>query len=215
MKKKTVRATTAKDKPVKRKGRGPSKELEQKIDWILRVAAELFAERGFEVTSLKDIAERADISKAAIYHYFPTKQDIYASIFLFTQKSLCSFVEDNIDAAASPEQRLMQFMNLHATFFHENHSFFMTSLIGWGGRHADHSDAVIWRDRHEANLRAIIREGVKSGAFGHVDPATVSRAVFSLLNWMVRWYDPEGQRSASAIAKDYAALLLHGILAKK
>jgi TetR/AcrR family transcriptional regulator, cholesterol catabolism regulator len=70
------------------------------------------------------------------------------------------------------------------------------------------------RRQFENTLREIIREGVASGEFNDVDPASTGRLVLSGINWMHRWYDPEKVLSAEEIVDQYADILLGGIAKK-
>ena len=67
------------------------------------------------------------------------------------------------------------------------------------------------RDAHEQALRQVIAEGIAQGAFRPVDIDTTSRAVLSMLNWMVRWFKPGKGRRAASFAQDYCDLMLGGL----
>jgi hypothetical protein len=74
--------------------------------------------------------------------------------------------------------------------------------------------AIYWRDRYENMLRAIIRDGMESGEFREGDVALTGRAVLSCLNWMYRWYSPDGTLTPRDIVDAYAEILIGGIAAK-
>jgi hypothetical protein len=70
---------------------------------------------------------------------------------------------------------------------------------------------VALRDRHEANLRAILKRGVERGSFRPLDVALAGRAILSMLNWMVRWFRPGGPMRAEEVAQGYYDLILRGL----
>jgi AcrR family transcriptional regulator len=181
---------------------------------IMRAASDLFAERGFAETSLMDIASAVGLSKAAVYHYFPTKQVLYDVIVV----DLLQRLHHHVDAALPPEEapaaeRLRAAMRGHAEFFESNFAEYVTLLHGFGGlnRVVSEDERAI-RKRYETMFRSIILKGIANGEMRRGDAAVIARGALSMLNWMTRWFDPKGQRRAVDFADDYFELLAHGIL---
>jgi AcrR family transcriptional regulator len=199
------------DKPGKRLGRPPRADNQR--ERILHEAAVLFARSGFAESSMSDLAEETGISKAGIYHYFRTKQDVYDAIIVQTLQGLVEHVDAVVAGAGGPPERLLAFMTAHADFFERNYWAFCAMLVGFSGmrtRELRH-EAVELRERYEHLLRRIIAEGVAHGDFRGVDPAATGRAVLSMLNWMARWFRPGGPRTAPEVAREYADLLFGGL----
>jgi AcrR family transcriptional regulator len=184
---------------------------------VIACAAELFARDGFEQVRLDQIAEEVGISKAGIYHYFRAKREILDAIVVSAVDGLTDAVLTATAQAAGPREQLVAFMTAHAEYFEANYWAFMTMLVGFGGIRSPvrRGPVVGQRDRYEGLLREIVADGVARGDFRPVDVATVSRAVLSLLNWMARWFDPEGSERASDLALRYVDLLLDGIDARR
>jgi AcrR family transcriptional regulator len=180
---------------------------------ILENSARLFAHQGFEGTSINEIADEVNLSKATIYHYFSGKEDIYTEIILDTLDRLLASVRDSIERKNTDTLRLIAAMEAHAQFFEDNFWAFTAMLIGFGGiRELNRrARAIALRDTYEAIFRDTIAAGVASGEFRPVDPAIASRAVLSMLNWMVRWYKPGGAKRAREFAREYAALIMQGM----
>ena len=180
---------------------------------ILESSARLFAHQGFEGTALHEIADEVNLSKATIYHYFSGKEEIYSEIILDTLDRLFPFVKESIERKDTPRLRLIASMEAHAQFFEDNFWAFTAMLIGFGGIRELNRRArtVALRDNYEALFRDIIKAGIESGDFRQVDPAFASRAVLSMLNWMVRWYKPGGPKRAREFAQEYADLIMQGL----
>lgn len=181
-------------------------------DRILAEAAQLFARSGYENSALADVAASLGVSKAAIYHYFPTKQDIYDAIILDVLSGLTATVSAEVGREATPQGRLRRFMLAHARYFEARHAAFVTMLVGYSGmstRYRD--DAARLRDEYEQRLRGLIADGVAQGVFRGVDPVATGRAILSMLNWMARWYKPGQGQDAERVADDYYDLLLGGL----
>ena len=182
---------------------------------ILENSARLFGHQGFEGTSINEIADEVGLSKATIYHYFSGKEDIYTEIILDTLDRLFPAVQDAIERKDTAESRLIAGMQAHAQFFEDNFWAFAAMLIGFGGiRELNRrARAIALRDAYEALFREIITAGIASGDFRQVDPAVASRAILSMLNWMVRWYKPGGAKRAREFAREYAGLIMQGLCA--
>ena len=168
---------------------------------ILASAAKLFAQRGFEGTSLQDVAAAVGISKAAVYHYFPTKQVIYDEIVIDLLTRLRAHVTNHLDREATFGEQLRQLMTAHAEFFEQNYTEFVTLLHGFGGLSREVATGqVMVRDEYEKVVRKLMTDAKASGALTLDDPAIAARAVLSMLNWMARWYRPGGRLRARDFA---------------
>lgn len=195
----------------RRQGRPPM--IENAHDRILNEASILFGRQGYENSSISDVANSIGVSKAAIFHYFPTKQAIYDAIIVRTLRGLHETVTAAVEREEPGLSRLHRFMIAHATYFEENFWGFVTMLVGYGGMASPtlKDEALKLRDHYETFLRGIIAEGIAAGELKEVDVASTGRAVLSLLNWMVRWFKP-GQGSAAAeVAETYYRLIVSGL----
>jgi TetR/AcrR family transcriptional regulator, cholesterol catabolism regulator len=183
-------------------------------DRVVACAAELFAREGFENVGMERLADAVGISKAGIYHYFGAKHEILDAIVVATLDGLIDAVTDAVEKAPTPRRRLVAFMTAHAAYFEANYWSFTAMLVGFGGIRSPARGAVVeQRDHYESLLRQIIADGIESGDFRRVDLSTASRAALSMLNWMVRWFDPSGPERAADLAAAYVELLLDGIRA--
>jgi AcrR family transcriptional regulator len=187
--------------------------ISERVRSLLEIGGRLFAEKGFEATSMRDIASAAGVSKALLYHHFASKDDVYARISFLATKDLYSFVEDRIPAEGTAAEKVRAYMLAAATYFAEHRSAWIAaSNAFWSDPDRHRLETRVSRRRQfEQNLRDIIREGVESGEFQPVDPAMAGRLVLSGINWMHRWFDPEKGLSAEAIVDQYADIILGGL----
>lgn len=200
--------TTAKKTP--RPGR-----VEDRPGQLLDIAMRLFAQRGYDGTSLRDIAEEAQITKAALYYHFPNKEALYQHIVLDAIQSLYDRVVVAVAAAETATEKIRTFMLTSAEIYAEAPAKWVAgsnafwSVSGSGPR----AEAVTVRDNYEKLLRAAIAEGVKSGELRQVDTAVAGRLLLSTLNQLSRWHSPKGKLSASAVITQYLDIILHGLQA--
>jgi len=195
-----------------RSGVGRPASIEAPRETILANAATLFAANGLERTSLQDVARAVGLSKAAIYHYFPTKTDIYDAIVSDLLDTLYHRVLARIGEAESPSEQLRLLMLEHADYFEEHYSQFVTLLHGVAGLGRRPGEAEVRvRDRYEALVRQLVEAGQATGDFAGRDPVLATRAILSLLNWLSRWYKPDGPLRARAVAAEYFEIVHLGL----
>lgn len=185
----------------------------EKIALILESAAHLFALKGYEATSMRDIAQRAGVSKSLLYHHFSDKYQIFTRITSHSGLGLNDAVAAAVPKEASSAQQLEAFMRATALFFEQNRlSWIAASHEFWASNEAQMSLQVkLRRDSFERMLRRILEEGVGRGEFQIEDVRLAGKMILSSLNWMHRWYNPEGSRSAPDIASEYCRMILSGI----
>jgi len=180
---------------------------------IIATASRLFAQKGYESSSLGELAASMGVSKAAIYHYFSTKQEIYDTIILRVLSGLSEVVVAAVAAQTTPADKLRSFMVTHAQYFEQHHDDFIVLLVGFSGMDTAQfkQEAVHIRDDYENMLRAIIDDGIRDGSFGNTNTVATTRCVLSMLNWMSRWFKPGAGATAEDIALEYYQLLMKGL----
>ena len=179
---------------------------------ILRAASRLFATRGFAETSMRDIAAATGLSKATLYHYFPSKDAILRPLVMGTIKSIHERALACADPGAPAPERLRAFMEESAAFFEEfRWAWIAGSDLFWSDpKPAQRRERLRWRDGYEHHLRGILADGVAQGGLHVPDVAMAGRLVLSCLNWLPRWFKPDGPLSARAIAGQFCDQLLAG-----
>jgi AcrR family transcriptional regulator len=179
---------------------------------ILAHAAELFSQGGYEVTSLQDVAAAVGITKAAIYHYFPTKQVLYETIIMDLLGRLEAYVFQASASETTGPARLLAIMQAHARFFEANYAAFVTLLHGVSGlsRQVSEQERVV-RDRYEMMLRSTLSEAHDKGELRVRDVQATAIGILSMMNWMSRWYKPDGSRRAEDFAAEFYDLIHDGL----
>ncbi|MEW5422277.1 TetR/AcrR family transcriptional regulator [Amorphus sp. 3PC139-8] len=189
-------------------------ETSERVRDLLNVGAQIFAEKGYDATSMRDIATAAGVSKSLLYHHFASKDDIYARISFNSTRHLYDFVEARIPADGTPSEKVRAFMLAAATFFSEHRSAWIAaSNAFWSDPDRHRMEQRLARRRQfELTLRALIRDGIEAGEFRDVDPANAGRLILSGINWMTRWFDPAKTYTAEEIVDQYADIILSGIV---
>lgn len=196
---------------------GGSSEGNPRAAEILRESAKLFAANGYDGTSVQDIASAVGIKKASIYHFFADKAEIHSTIVVASITRLAALVEEKQRGRATAAEKVDAFARAHAQHIAESAPFYFTAALGYGEIKDPEAKAKVqrMRDGYEETLRAIIRGGIESGEFRELDVKLAARAIISCLNWMARWWRPNGPETAETIASNYVDLIIRGFLPQK
>lgn len=182
---------------------------------LLQIACRFFARYGYKGTSLRDIAEEAQITKAALYYHFPNKNSLYERIVLEGLRVLVDEVTAATGRAVSAREKLRAFMMTTAEIYlRDPDQWTAGSNAFWVDEDSVPRKAAIdLRDQYEELLRTCINQGVKAGEFRNVDPALAGRAVLSVINGLSRWFRPGGRLAIDQVIDQYLDIILMGISA--
>ncbi|MCB9834265.1 MAG: TetR/AcrR family transcriptional regulator [Planctomycetes bacterium] len=176
---------------------------------ILDAASKTFREKGFHKTGMRDVAARVGMTVGNLYYYFRNKEDLLAFCQEETLGRLDTLVR-RLDAESLPAaDRLGRLIVGHVRCLNEGIPGTLAHLEipGDGG-----ADLRARRDRYEASLRRILREGVAEGSFVPCDEKVAAMAILGSVNWTVRWFRPDGPASADEIGRAFAGQLVRGLL---
>lgn len=187
--------------------------VDNRQEQIIDIACRLFARRGYEGTSLRDIAEEAKITKAALYYHFPNKEALYHRIVLDSLRALIDYVRAEVDAAPTPLEKVRQFMLVSADFMDANRDAWMAgSNAFWMGSESEpRLLAIALRNEYEALLRTCITHAIAASEFRQSNVAMTGRFLLSALNQISRWHNPKGALSTRAVVEQYLDMALHGM----
>ena len=185
---------------------------------ILRTAARLFQQRGYDATSMNDVAAALKLSKGGLYHHFQSKDEILFEIMNhamdITEARVINVVR-RIDAAsvAGVEERLRTLIRLHIEVVLSPRDREITVML-----HENHPLPPALRKRINArkkeyvhfleNLMAEVQQSRQ--ARGRVSPRAAAFALLGMLNWIYQWYKPEGPLTGDALVQQYTDIFFHG-----
>jgi len=181
---------------------------------ILAIAAELFAERGFAATTVREIADSAGILSGSLYHHFDSKESM-------VEELLRTFLEDITHAyrveAASGDDPVQVLRTLVRLAFESIGARWATVsvMVNEYNLLISYPRFSFVQDLSEETERlwvGVIERGVRSGAFrGNLDPRMTYRFLRDAIWVSVRWYQPTGRDRPEDIADVYVGVLLDGI----
>ncbi len=179
---------------------------------ILEAAARIFSEKGFDATSMQDIAEAVHLQKASLYHHFSSKQEILAGILDRALDLLNTRLEEVLAQSLSPDEQLRKAMICYLQTIAENQNLSAVLLLELRSLDpqlkAKHASR---REKFEGLWKDLIIRGRQQGVFQEIDPSLTGRAILGVMNWTVTWFRKDGAKTAEEIANLYADLLLNGL----
>jgi AcrR family transcriptional regulator len=197
-------------------GRSPHvrAKRERRREEILHAALRAFRERGFHATTLDAIAEHLGVRKTALYHYFPDKEAILHACHRESLAELDRIVSES-QGLGEPAQRLRHLIIEHVRVMTDTLdgsplAFEVSSLAP-----ERQAEIIAGRDRYERELRRLIDQGIRAGDFRRVDSKVAAFAILGAINWVARWYRPEGALDADGIGAQFADQLVGGLGAKR
>lgn len=182
---------------------------------LISISARLFRDRGYDATSMQEIADEMGILKGSLYHYVRTKEDL---LWMIVDPALTGLVEDAekifADRSVSLTDRINSAIEAHALRFEENfpHMSVITREDGETISPARRAELAALRDRYYSVWKKAITEGVRSGEIrSELDPSVTVHAIFGMMNWMFRWFVPGRKHNARNIARQFGLITVSGI----
>jgi TetR/AcrR family transcriptional regulator, cholesterol catabolism regulator len=185
---------------------------------ILRTAARLFQQQGYDATSMNDVAAALKLSKGGLYHHFQSKDEILFHIMShameITEQRVINTVRriDN-STVAGAEERLRMLIRLHiqvvlspedreiTVMLHENHPLPPPLRRKINGRKKDYLHFV-------ENLVSDVQR--KRNALSPVTPRAAAFALVGMINWIYQWYKPDGPLTGDALVTQFTDIFFRG-----
>ena len=180
---------------------------------ILRAAARLFQQQGYDGTSMNDVAAALKLSKGGLYHHFQSKDEILFNLMDHAMDITEDRVINAVRGIADPEARLRALIRLHISvvlslrdreitvMLHENHPLPPPLRRRINGRKKDYV-------RFIESLIAEVQKVRKSK--GTASPRAAAFALLGMINWIYQWYRPEGILQEEDLVRQYTAIFFAG-----
>jgi AcrR family transcriptional regulator len=185
------------------------------ISTVLATSVEVFNERGFDGTSIEDLARRLKISKSAIYHHVESKD---ALLGLALDRALSGLEEvasavRGLDGSAIG--RLEELLRGSVAVLVEQLPY-VTLLLRVRGNSEVERQALTRRRRLDRLAADLVKQAVGDGDLRpDIDPAVTARLLFGMVNSLTEWLKPGRNSSASELADVVAAVAFDGLRVKR
>lgn len=181
---------------------------------ILRLAADLFAERGFKATTVRDIAEAAGVLSGSLYHHFDSKESIVEELLREYVDELLAEYRRILGEGGAPRDVLSRLADSVFASFADRRA----AITVWQNerQNLEHRPGFAYLSAAEAEVERlwteVIRDGIKAGEFReNLDPRLAYRFMRDSVWMAVHWYRADGPLTSKQLADHYLAIMLDGI----
>jgi AcrR family transcriptional regulator len=190
-------------------------DFEEKQHGLLLSAAAVFAEQGMEKASMAQIASHSGVSKALLYHYYPSKDSLIFAIILTHLVDLEASVAAAVDETLPPEEQLRVLVGVVLDKYRGADDAHKVQLVG--------TSAL--SDEQRAEIRAVERQIVRrfSQVLARIHPGLddperpllmpVTMSLFGMMNWVYMWFRDGGRITREDYAEVATTLILEGVKA--
>ena len=171
---------------------------------LQKAAVRLFAERGYSAVSMRELAEAVGMRQGGIYNHFPSKQALLADLMATHMERLLVTLDDALDPAGTPRDRLAAFVQNHMAF-HLDHpdDVFLAYMEIRSLEPENRKTIIALRNTYEHALREILSEGVTLGEFDIADVAVHARMLLAMMTGATTWYKDGGRLRRDDVAQCY------------
>jgi len=178
---------------------------------ILKSASTAFRKLGYHGATVEQIAAALQMNKGNLYYYFKSKEEILFACHEYSHDRLQELLDNTCRGTAPAEAKLRRL--IHAAvhvILDELHGTAL--LVDLEALTPAHRRAVIQRrDKFDHGMRMIIEEGIATGTFRAGDPKLVGFAMLGAINWIAKWFNPNGPSTSDEIADRFADYLIAGL----
>ncbi len=158
-------------------------------DLILKSAEKLFAQKGFEVTTVREIAEDSGANIAMIYYYFKTKEGLHKEILEDSLRHLSISLKEGLDQSKESEEKIYDIIKIYITFLHSHknlHRIILRETVSRSG----HIDMIVKKyiSKNFNIVHKVIKEGVRQRSFRKQDTVL---STFSLIGMILYYFTYE------------------------
>jgi AcrR family transcriptional regulator len=191
----------------------PGPRFTRKRVLIIRAAAHAFGRKGFHATRLEEIAADLNLTKASLYYYFSTKEELLFEVHLLSLQDVLDRMDRILATEKTPIAQLEAVITEHLRVLASDYEGAFLLQQEYELPENYRAEIVQLRDTYEHRLLEIIREGVRQRQFRVKNAKVTVRIILGAINWLLRWYRSEGSLKVEEIVEAYIDFFFYGILA--
>ena len=189
-------------------------QFQKRREALVQIAIHFFNRRGFHATSMEAIAAEVGLTKGTLYHYYDSKTALAYECMLASIDDGLRMAHKADEGGGSGLEKLERYLHLQ-----------FETLAGRGGSSWLHAEMSVLDEEQQAEARRrsravdtrvqkFIEEGVGDGSIVSVDPKVAEFFLMGALNWLPRWYSPEGPMSSADLAALFIRMMFDGLRAR-
>ncbi len=172
----------------------------------------MFREKGYAATSMRDVAKAVGIEAASLYNHIKSKEEILQQICFGIAEEFFEELNKLKDAEMDADDKLTSAIKGHIRVITNNLDASGVFLTEWRFLSEPHlSKFKEMRNRYEREFQRIVLLGIRQETFKPTDIKLYCKALFSSMNWIYQWYDPEGEHNPEELGTRFSLMLLDGL----
>lgn len=176
---------------------------------IREAAAALIARHGYEAVSMRRLAAEVGVQAAALYRYFPTKEDLLFSLMDEHMRGLLASWDEAKPSGGDPVERLAAFVRNHIRFHVGSRHSTHVSNMELRSLSKERLSAILrLRSSYEKELRQILRDGKDTGDFRVDDVTLTAMAIIQMITGVIVWFRPDERLSVAEITDTYHTMTM-------
>lgn len=180
---------------------------------IYRTAARMIHEKGFESTSMKEIADAVELTKPGLYYYVKGKKELLFAIMGCAMDLLDREVIQPAEKIAEPVERLRAIVSEHARLLAQETGTLAILMDEVSGLSDEHREEITGRKRRYFDfVRGTLDEIHAAGELRNVDTTVAAFGILGMVMWTARWYTPGGRLTSGEVVRDLTDVALGGLL---
>ena len=178
----------------------------------VEVGAKLFATKGYETTTTRELSRALGITNGTFYHYFPSKEDLLVQICRHSLSRIFQDVSGSIEAVQDPIERIRTLIRSHVVTMlaqQDLHKTMLTEFRSLSGPNVD--EIRRRRDEYESLVRNTLVSAQDTGTLrSDASPRILTLLLLDLLNWAIFWFNPIGSLTPLELGDEMSRVFLEG-----
>jgi len=196
-----------------RRGRG--RPARYSLEELLGVVVAEFNARGYDATSMEDIARATGLTKSSVYHHVSGKEELLRLAVTRALDALFAVLDESASTTGPAVERLENVVRRSVDVLAAELPY-VTLLLRVRGNTAAERWALERRREFDRRLAALVQDAIDAGEVrGDLDPRLVTRLLFGTVNGVVEWYRPDGGHGPREVADAVVAMAFGGLRARR
>ena len=187
------------------------------LDDIVSAAAKVFRTKGYHAATVRDIADEVGLLKGSLYHHFDSKEELLYLVVKEPIAQMYRTMAEIAEADGRATDKLKRAISAHLEAFDRHYPHLFVYLRERESVKRRFREMIGFSPKdYERCWQQILREGAANGEFRpDLDIQVASYGLLGMLNWLYKWYDPQGRLSVQEVAAQFTSLALAGLAAEK
>ena len=188
-----------------------------KFKKILVIASEIFAKKGYEATSVREIALKAGLNKATIYHYFSSKEEILFKIMDNAMEEALKNLEAILSEDSDALEKFENVLKFYSKYYVSKQAELSLLVNELNSLKHEYKTLLTEKEKKYVDLmKSVLYELKKKGVLKEELPITVIVfTFFSIIHYTVKWYEPSGKIKVDELSEYFVEIFTKGILKKR